>query len=557
MSYLAQRICPVCQRETGERSCPHDGFATRVRPTFAVAACDPLVGRIFEGRYRIDSVLGGGGMGRVYRATQLGVAERPVAIKVLHPELASRDVFTQRFQREARTVSQLCHPNTIRMFDFGETDAGELYLVTELLHGCSLQDLLDRHGRLPAARSVHIVSQALKGLAEAHDQGVVHRDVKPDNLFVCKVHGETDFVKLLDFGIAWRPEAESTRLTRTGNLFGTPHFMSPEQIEGAHVEARSDLYSLGVVLYQMLSGRLPFDGPSSMSVMMAHVNQRPPRPPGVPGALCDVVMDCLAKSPDDRPRSAEDMRRRLESALSEVGGADLAEADAIESADGPMDTPAALYLRTAETGEMEAQPQAQAQDGLSVEFERIAPPDAPKPMRVEARDAPAAPNTRKPRVALLGATWAASIAALVVAALPARSPLPALPSLTVPPARAAAPAPPPTPRLPLRPVATREADDLALRRDRRTQELPVLLTASPARAMVYDGERILGRAPVTLYLERGEARTVTLKASSYRSAVVTLDASNAAPPPVRLTADARDPDVDVERFERSRTARAR
>ncbi len=317
-----ERICPQCGLKTPESTCPQHGIPTLVRILGAVDTVQ--TGEIIGGRYRVDKLLGKGGFGAVFRATHV-VTQQELVLKVLKPNLGEDEMQVKRFLQEARTASKLSHPNTVRVYDFGQTDAGHLYLAMELLHGQELGQLLLEEGILSPERAIHIAVGVLKSLAEAHQAGLVHRDLKPDNIFLCHVHGEDDFVKVIDFGIA-KPieQGDDGGLTRTGFTVGTPKYMSPEQVLNKGVEGRSDLYSLGVILYQCLSGELPLSGPSPVETMMAQVQQEPVAlslicPQELPPGLDAVVMRALRKQPAQRFVDAEDMRAALEDVREQAG----------------------------------------------------------------------------------------------------------------------------------------------------------------------------------------------------------------------------------------------
>ncbi|HET8937833.1 MAG TPA: serine/threonine-protein kinase [Polyangiales bacterium] len=272
-------------------------------------AFDPHIGRVLAGHYRVDALLGRGGMGAVYRGLQLSVG-RPVAIKLISSGLPDPAQSLQRFRREAEATGRLNHPNTIRLFDFGLTEYGEVYMVMELLEGCDLASRL-QHGPLPPAQAFHIMRQILSALSETHARGIVHRDLKPGNVFLSNLHGDPNFVKLMDFGIAGMEQGKGAqKLTVTGAVMGTPAYMSPEQAQGKPVDARGDLYSCGVVLFEMLTGRTPFDADTLVSMLLAHVTQTPKRLvecgasfPELPQAQT-LIDRLLAKAPSDRPPSA-------------------------------------------------------------------------------------------------------------------------------------------------------------------------------------------------------------------------------------------------------------
>jgi hypothetical protein len=273
---------------------------------------DPLVGRIVADRYRIAKVLGEGGMGRVYLAEQkMGAATRKVAIKTLHPELGGDAQLVARFYRECETVIELSHPNTIQFYDFGKFDDGTLYIVMEFIEGAALAQVLERqNGRgLELPRCDKILIQICGSLHEAHGRGIVHRDLKPDNVLLTNRGGQTDFVKVLDFGIAKRSEAEDEKkgkLTQQGMVLGTPPYMSPEQFGGQALDARSDIYSLGVMVYEMLTGKLPFEARTPWEWATKHLTAAPesldthPGAAHVPPAKRAAVMKALQKNRESR-----------------------------------------------------------------------------------------------------------------------------------------------------------------------------------------------------------------------------------------------------------------
>ena len=274
-------------------------------------AAEALIGQVLADRYRVQALLGSGGMGSVYRAEHVHM-RKDVAIKVLHREMTYLPEVVARFEREAVAAARIEHPNVAGAKDFGRLEDGSFYLVLEYVQGRSLRRVLDEGGALDAARALHIASQISSALAAAHAAGIVHRDLKPDNVMLVPRAGEPDRVKVLDFGIA-KLSAEDTRdqpaLTRVGSVFGTPEYMSPEQAVGQSVDARSDLYTVGILLYEMLEGRTPFAGDGGMVGVLTRqmTAEPPPLSPGVEPELARLVMTQLAKSREQRIQTADEL----------------------------------------------------------------------------------------------------------------------------------------------------------------------------------------------------------------------------------------------------------
>lgn len=282
--------------------------------------------------YKIGDLIGQGGMGEVRRATHRLLA-RPAAIKLIRPAVVaggsqeSPEVIIERFRREARAAAALRSPHTIELYDFGTTDDGDLYYVMELLEGLNLQDLVERYGPVDPARTVHFIRQACLSLAEAHEHGLVHRDIKPSNIVAARMGTTADYVKVLDFGLVKvtksADDPESLLLTSPDITTGTPAFMAPELAIGKdEVTFAADIYSLGCVAYWLLTGAYVFDAPTSVNMLVQHV-QTAPEPPSarseltIPLALDEVILACLAKNPSDRPASAMELRDQLDALLIE------------------------------------------------------------------------------------------------------------------------------------------------------------------------------------------------------------------------------------------------
>src|ERR1700728_3778772 len=260
--------------------------------------------RVFSNRYELTHLIARGGMAQVYRARDREL-DRPVALKVLFPELSVDRAFVERFRREAQAAANLSHPNIVPVFDWGE-DGGTYFIVMEFIDGRALSSILRTAGPMHPDRAAEIGADVAIALAYAHRHGVIHRDVKPGNVLIT----EDGIVKVTDFGIARAINTEES-LTQTGAVMGTATYFSPEQAEGMGVDARSDLYSLGVVLFEMVAGRPPFLGDTPVAVASKHVREDPPTPsqinPSVPAGLEAVILKCLSKSPDHRYANGEEL----------------------------------------------------------------------------------------------------------------------------------------------------------------------------------------------------------------------------------------------------------
>jgi serine/threonine protein kinase len=310
------RICTACGNRTDATVCDRDGLNTEV-----IRAETDFPGRLHRDdvlldHYVVADLIGVGGMGAVYRGQQRET-NQAVAIKVLWADLAANAIEVKRFTREARAASLLAHPNAVRVFDFGrDTRTNSLFIIMEHLVGQKLSDVLRVTPLLAPVRVVHICAQICKALEESHRKGIVHRDIKPDNIFLQEIAGERDFAKILDFGLAKFVAGgpESSGLTAHGFVVGSPEYMAPEQASGGDVGPASDIYSMGVVLYECLAGRLPFDADNTAEILRMHILQEPPRlidGPGtlsIPPALEEVVLRCLAKNPEERPATADELR---------------------------------------------------------------------------------------------------------------------------------------------------------------------------------------------------------------------------------------------------------
>ncbi|MBI3650589.1 MAG: SUMF1/EgtB/PvdO family nonheme iron enzyme [Acidobacteria bacterium] len=281
---------------------------------------ETLIGATIDGKYRVQYLIGRGGMGSVYRATRLLIGDA-VAVKILHKEQVSDTQAVERFRREAQAAARLKHPNAVTLYDFGVSNDGLIYLVMEIVEGENLRTIIQQQGPLTPSASAEIITQVCAALDEAHQQHIVHRDLKPDNIVVSYVTNGLR-VKVLDFGIAKMRDLASAagNLTQVGAVMGTPHYMSPEQCMGEELDHRSDIYSVGIVLYEMLSGMVPFNSPASTAVVIQHVTQPPPPlrslNPSIPTAIEAVVHHALQKKREDRPQSAGALAQEFKSSLS-------------------------------------------------------------------------------------------------------------------------------------------------------------------------------------------------------------------------------------------------
>ncbi len=321
------KVCPTCQAEYGggEVFCPVD--ATRLQSTSQADTAaafpeDPLVGTTLGGRYRILGRVGEGGMGIVYEAEHV-IIEKRVALKVLRDDFSKKQDVVERFRQEAKSASRIGHEHIVEIYDFGETPSGQSYFVMEYLQGEDLANVLAREGTVEPSRAVRIAAQCCKALGAAHAKGIVHRDMKPENIFLVHRDDEPDFVKIVDFGIAKMSDldasGEGRKLTKTGMIFGTPEYMSPEQAQGKALDHRVDTYAMGIILYEMLTGRTPFVGDSFMGILTQHMFEPPPPMhevnPNVRVSepLEAVIAKALSKDPNERFQSMTEMLQALRS----------------------------------------------------------------------------------------------------------------------------------------------------------------------------------------------------------------------------------------------------
>ncbi len=310
--------CPRCDRSipTADRFCGRCGLARSndSRPI------DPLIGITVADRYRIERRIGVGGMGTVYLGTHTRLGQK-VAIKVLHQRYAGDEHLTRRFEKEALMYGEVAHPNLVGLHEYGRTDDGTFFMVLEYCPGTALATLLRDRERLRPTLCADIVVQIAQGLGAAHTAGVVHRDLKPENVILMETRPGRYHARLLDFGIAKRLDDDGPRLTQAGMVYGTPEYMAPEQARGKEVDGRSDIYALGVLFYELLTGGPPFAGSDKLRIMNQQAHDAPERPSEritegtIPPAIEDIVMRCLSKDPDDRYASTARLIEAVEGAL--------------------------------------------------------------------------------------------------------------------------------------------------------------------------------------------------------------------------------------------------
>ncbi|HZU84581.1 MAG TPA: serine/threonine-protein kinase [Polyangiaceae bacterium] len=459
-------------------------------PTPAAAKVDAYVGKTIDGRYVVERVLGEGGMGVVYAARHR-VIDKKFAIKVLRGEMASDREANERFLQEARAASAIGNPHIVDISDFGQLPDGSTYFVMEFLAGKSLSALLgEATGPMPVPRLCHIAKQIAQGLAAAHAANIIHRDLKPDNVMLVKHGAEKDFVKILDFGIA-KVGSGTKKMTRAGSVFGTPHYMSPEQAAGTTVDHRTDVYALGVMLYEMASGKVPFDADNFMGILTQHMYKAPvpiralvPEV-DVPPGLDAIVLKCLTKKPEGRYASMDQLARDLE-----------------KLEQGLM--PDAVQEMMARSG------------AFSVPSDYFRSSKMPVPVPAE----PVVPVKRWPLYAVMGAvgTIVGVVGVIIVAkslsgtahALPSAPPGERTSTSLAPPATATATATAGAAATPPAPAPARE----------------VLVSVVPSDAALSRDGRDLGGAPIALHLADGEVATLVITRKGYKTKTVTVDGNS-------------------------------
>ncbi len=492
------------------------------------AKVDPYLGKTIDGRYVIDRVLGEGGMGVVYAARHK-VIDKRVAVKVLRGEMANDHELNERFLQEARAASAIGNPHIVDISDFGQLPDGATYFVMEYLDGKSLGTVMtEAKGPMPVPRLCYIAKQIAQGLAAAHAAKIVHRDLKPDNVMLVRRGDEEDFVKILDFGIAKVGAGGPKRMTRAGSVFGTPHYMSPEQAAGAAVDHRTDIYALGVILYEMASGSVPFDADNFMGILTQHMYKAPVPiralvpDVDVPPGLDAIVLKCLSKKPEQRYGTMDELVVDLEKL----------ERGILPDAVGEMMGRSGGF-------------------NVPADYFRSAGMPAPVPA------SPLEPRKRWPLFATIGAVGTGI--AIVVAVL-ARSPntpaqTPPVVGALVTGATAATPAPP----VPVSSLVAPPAPSAAI----APLLHEVLVSVTPGDATVTRDGADLGPSPIVLHMADGENAALVVTRKGYKTKTVkvdgrtpreslTLEAAYSAPSPKAASAPAAGIDDVGDPFAKKR-----
>ncbi|MEO7109231.1 MAG: serine/threonine-protein kinase [Polyangiaceae bacterium] len=463
-------------------------FDSTAPPTAAADSIpDPYIGKTIDGRYFVERVLGEGGMGVVYTARHK-IIDKRVAVKVLRGDFARDKEITDRFLQEAKAASSIGNPHIVDISDFGTLPDGAAYFVMEFLDGKSLGQIMNENRPVPVMRLAHLAKQIAAGLSAAHAAGIVHRDLKPDNVIVIKRGNDSDFVKILDFGIA-KVGGETARITRAGSVFGTPHYMSPEQAAGASVDQRTDVYALGVILYEMASGKVPFDADNFMGILTQHMYKAPvpilalvPQP-DIPPGLDAIILKCLSKKLDGRYASMDELIEDLTTV--ESGGVPKAVGEMMARSGGfnlPVD-----YFSNGRTG---------------------MPAPIPATPRAGAR-------SRMPLFAVIGAVASIALVALVVLLLGGNKTT----SVAVVPASAAIASETPGARASASASAT--APIAAA-----TPSTLVLIGTDPTDARITRDGTDLGSPPVAVEVPQGQSINITVTRLGFVTQTLTIDASS-------------------------------
>jgi serine/threonine protein kinase len=515
-------------------------------------AADPLIGRTLNDRYRIIEQIGSGGMGRVYRAAQAPL-DRMVALKVLGAGHDRDPNFYKRFFLEASVTAKLTHPNTITLYDYGRTEDGVFFIAMEFLAGRTLSQAMQADGPLAQERVIHVAQQICRSLREAHGLGIIHRDLKPANVMLLRQHDDHDFVKVLDFGLVkfFFGDTADADITNAGTFMGSPHYIAPEQARNQSPDQRCDIYSLGVLLYHMLTGRVPFTAAAPVDIILKHLHEAPVPPRelrpelNIAPDLQEIVLRCMAKAPAERFQSMDELLARLKAVRAHLTG--MASSDSMPPSDtnpGFRALTPAMIAHTPPTphpGLRTPSQPMQSMRGAPAGAPHISrppppPPDAmadedelPLPARARSKRSPlqpasaarsspveAAPQGKVARIA-----WAVAVAAVVAAAggmlwvrsaAPARAPHPAAPPPPAVASAATASTPPPAPM-----VETAQVPAPAAYATANAGTTLVTITSTPAGAAVLDADaRLLGNTPFDHRVPSDKPLHLTLEHDGYR-----------------------------------------
>jgi len=451
---------------------------------------DPYLGATIDGRYKVEAVLGEGGMGVVYRCVHTIIGKK-VAMKVLRADLARDAEVTERFLNEAKAASSIGNAHIIDISDFGQFPDGAAYFVMEYLNGQPMSKLVEGSQPLAVQRILHLARQIAEGLSAAHAANIVHRDLKPDNIFLVDRGGQRDFVKILDFGIAKvSSSAEGSKLTRAGAVFGTPHYMSPEQAAGQPVDHRGDIYSFGVILYELASGRLPFDADNFMGILTQHMYKAPvpiralvPVPQDVPPGLEAIILKCLSKRPEHRYQSMQELIREFDKM----------------SAGGVPDAVPEMMARSG---------------GFNVPVDYFMKGQMPQPVPATPSHSPGARGSRWP----LYAGVAGVLAAIgIVVGIFAKSQSSAALQARQPPVTAEGTRNQPADPSPAIIAASATASAAS------STSKQVLLAAIPIDAHVFRNTEDLGQSPVMVAVADGQSVELEIRRDGYKTDKITLD----------------------------------
>ena len=510
------KVCPACNAryDEGGAFCSRDGTPLVKDPQ---AGQTSLVGQILADRYRVVRLIGEGGMGQVYEAQHVNINRR-FALKLLRPEIVSNAEAVARFRQEAWSASSIGHDNIIEIEDFATLPSGAVYLAMEFLDGAPLSERMRQEPPLGFAESLDVMLQVASGLAAAHDKAIIHRDMKPENIFLGRKHGRA-LVKILDFGIAKVSGAEGNQsLTRTGTIFGTPHYMSPEQALGKPLDHRADIYSVGVIMYELFTGRVPFEAESFMGILTKHITT-PPTPPrqaaperDIPPEIEAVILRAMSKEADERYQSMADLATDLvaiaESRVPEV----------------LMPRPAASQVLAQVSRPLSAlMPANGASASAPMGVSRATPtPSGPRPLEVTPAPPPR-PRARAPWIALGAIVLVGGAGAFAWRARTGATTAPPPAVVAPPPVQpvAAAPVtPPPQPTTPAAPPAP------ALEQ--------VIIDSVPPGARIWVDGAPVGTTPDTISVEKGATKAVVLKKDGFVDQPETVDPAHGRKMLVRL-----------------------